>query len=89
MVFDAAECLPSGARSPAPPDLVYCTVSVTVVVCVRADVPDPEVAVTVMVLVPAGVPGTVGGALLPQPVRPRAIAPANTIATSHTLRRLR
>ena len=44
-------------------DYFYCTVNVTVVVCTS----EPDVAVTVIIDVPAGVPVGGGGAVPPPP----------------------
>jgi hypothetical protein len=55
--------------------LSYCTVNWIVVVCLTAVAPDPAVPVTVIVDVPAGVPGVVPpppGELLELPPQPAA-----------------
>jgi len=56
---------------------VYCTVSVTVVVCVKV----PEVAVTVIVEVPAGVPAFCAWQPDANPARP--IKSANSAAAAN------
>ena len=63
---------------------LHCTTSVIVDVCVIVVLPDVAVALTVTVVVPAGVPGF-AGALLPEPPPPH---PKNG-ATAQKMRRSR
>lgn len=58
----------------------YCTVKVSAAVCVIALAPEPDEAITVTVLVPAGVPVLPGGFVAPPP-QPMAIPlmPSNSV----------
>lgn len=60
----------------------YCTVKVSVAVCVRALDPEPDVAVTVTVLAPAGVPWLPDD-FLPPPPQPTVMAVKPIINTRH------